>query len=93
MFASPKLDDENLEIPGYNLVKENHPSNSKRGKVCIYYKSLLPFRVIHVKYLQEPISFELRIGGKFCKFSWRYRSPSQMQDEFETFLKTLNANS
>ena len=60
-------DDENLEIPGYNLVREDRPS--KRGGVCVCYKSLLPFTFIHVKYLQESISFELRIGGKCCKFS------------------------
>ena len=34
-------DDENLEIPGYNLVREDHPCNSKRGGVCVYYKSSL----------------------------------------------------
>ena len=55
-------DDENLEIPGCNLVRKDHPSNSKRGGVCVYYKSSLSFRVINVKYLQESISFELRIG-------------------------------
>ena len=82
-------DDENLEIPGYNLVREDHQSYSKRGKVCVYYKSSLPFRVINVKCLQESISFELRIGGKCCKFSCLYRSPSQTQDEFETFLKNF----
>ena len=61
--------DKNLKIGRYNLVREDHPSNSKRGGVCVYYKSSLPFRVINVKYLQESISFELRIGGKCCKFS------------------------
>ena len=45
------FDDKNLEVPVYNLVREDHPSNSKRGGVCVYYKSLLPFRVINVKYL------------------------------------------
>ena len=84
-------DDKNLEKPGYNLVREDHPSNSKRGGVCVYYKSSLPFRVINVKYLQESISFELRIGGKCCKFSCLYRSPSQTQDEFETFLKNFES--
>ena len=39
-------DDENLEIPGYNLVREDHPSNNKREGVCVYYKSSLPFRVL-----------------------------------------------
>ena len=63
-------DDQNLEIPGHNLVREDHPSNSKRGGACVYYKRSLPFRVINVKYLQESISFELRIGGKNCRFSW-----------------------
>ena len=28
-------DNENLEIPGYNLVREDHPSNSKRGGVYL----------------------------------------------------------
>ena len=52
-----RSDDENLEIAGYNLVREDHPSNSKRGGVCVYYKSSLPFKVINVKYLQKSISF------------------------------------
>ena len=82
-------DDKVLQIPGYNLVKEDHPSNSKRGGVCVYYKNALPFRVINVKYLQESILFELRIGCKCCKISYLHRSPSQAQDEFKTFLKNV----
>ena len=39
-----------------------------------------------VEYFLESISFELRIGGKCCKFSCLYSSSSQTQDEFETFL-------
>ena len=75
-----------LEIAGYNLVREDHPSNSKRGGICVYNKRPLPFRVIKVKYLQESISFELKIRVKCCNFSCLYRSPSETQDEFETFL-------
>ena len=75
-------DDKNLEIPGYNLVREDHPSNSKCGEVCVYYKSSLPFRVINVKYLQESISFELRIEDKCCRFSCLHRSPSQTPRRF-----------
>ena len=30
-------DDGNLEVLGYNLIRSDHPSNSKRGGVCIYY--------------------------------------------------------
>ena len=28
-------DDSNLNIPGYNLVRSNHPSNQKLEGVCI----------------------------------------------------------
>ena len=62
-------DDRNLEIAGYNLAREDDPSNSKSSGTWVYYKSLPPFRVINVEYLQESISFELRIWGKCCKFS------------------------
>ena len=52
-YLNPKIpsDDKNLEIPGYNLVREDHPCNSKRGGVCVYYKRSLPFKVIDVKHL------------------------------------------
>ena len=42
-------DDKNLEIPGYNLVRDDDPPNSKHGGVCVYYKNSLPFLVINVK--------------------------------------------
>ena len=42
--------------------------------------------------MNECISFELRIGGKVCKFLTLYRSPSQNRDEFETFLDNLELN-
>ena len=61
-------DDKNLKIAWYNLVREDHPSNSKRGGVCVYYKSSLRFRVINVKYMQESVSFELRIGVNVPNF-------------------------
>ena len=31
-------DDDNLEIPGYNIIRNDHPSNTKRGGVCVYYR-------------------------------------------------------
>ena len=45
--------------------------------------------VINVKYLQESISFELKLRGQCCKFSCLYRSPGQTQDELKTFLKNF----
>ena len=78
-------DDDKLQIPGNNLILSDHPSNTKGGIACIYYKSSLPLRVINIGYLHECLSFELQIGDKICNFLALYRSPSQSQGDFETF--------
>ena len=66
--SSVPVDDDNLQIPGYSSVRADHPSNTKRGGVLIYNKNFLPIKFIDVKYLHESLNFELRIGGKICKF-------------------------
>ena len=78
-----------MEIPGYNIVRQDHLSNAKRGGVCVCYKKTLPFKLINIIYLQECIAFEIRIGRKCCKFIYFYRSPSQTNGEFESFLKNV----
>ena len=85
-------DDNNLDISGYKLVRSEHPSNSKLGEVWIYYKEVLPLRVINVNYLNEYIRFELNIGEKLFCFINLYRSPSQTQDEFDKFTNNLQLN-
>ena len=66
-FSSP-VSDKNLVIQGYNLVRYDHPTNSKRGGVCIYYKDSLTLKIINIQYLQESINFHLIIGDKVCHF-------------------------
>ena len=78
------LDDYNLEISSYTLVRSDHPSNTKRG-VCLYYKNNSPLRVVNVGYLNECLTLELKVGDKTYNFAVLYRSPSQSQDEFKTF--------
>ena len=87
--SSVSIDDDNLQIPGYSSVRDDHPSSTKRGGVLLYYKSFLLIKLVDVNYLNKCISFELRIGGKVCKLLTIYRSPSQNRDEFETFLDNL----
>ena len=31
------INDDNLSIPGYNMFRADHPSDSRRGGVCVYY--------------------------------------------------------
>ena len=71
----------------------DHPSNSKRGGVCIYYKeTYIPLRVININYLNECIRFELNKGEKLCRFISLYRSPSQTQYEFDKFTENRELN-
>ena len=67
----------------------DHPSNNKLGSVCIYYKASLPLRVIDICFQQKCITFEVMIGNKQCNFVALYRSPSQNQDELDSFKKNL----
>ena len=56
--------DNNLNIPGYNMSRAVHPSGNQRGGVCIYYKKSLPIKMLNINYLQECICFNLKIGSK-----------------------------
>ena len=55
--STTALDDENLAITGYNLLRPDHASNSKTGGVCVYYESPLALGLIDVHYLQECLIF------------------------------------
>ena len=81
-----------MEILGYNLVHSDHPSNKKRGGVCIYFKSYLPLRIININYFNECVRFELMLDDKLCNFIALFRSPSQSQDQFEFFKENLELN-
>ena len=77
---------------GYRLIRSDHPSNDKRGGVCVYFKSSLPIQLLSVSMLHEFISLEIRIDDKFCNLIYLYRSLSQKMKEFETFVKSLELN-
>ena len=71
------FDGDNLKIEGYNIMRSDHPSNSRRGGVCIYYNQSLALKILDIKYLQECIVFQVLIANKLCNFISLYRSPSQ----------------
>ena len=78
-------DHKRLDISGYYLIRSYHPSNKKRGGICIYYKNLLSLKVTGVSLLEECTAFNLIISNKPYGFIALYRSPSQSQDDFATF--------
>ena len=88
-YIDSSIDDESLEISGCCLIGSDHPSNKRRGGICIYYKNFFPLKVTGVRLLEECIAFDLILINKLCSFVALYRSPSQSQDDFATFEMTF----
>ena len=83
--SNTRLDDDNLEISGYKLVRSDHPCNTKLRGVYLYYKNNLLLRLINFVHLNECLTLELKVGDRICNFVVFSRSTNQFQDEFETF--------
>ena len=78
-----------FQIHGYNLVRADHPNNTKRGGVCTYYKESLPVRVTSLPYFKEALLLEMTDNNRKIIVSVIYRSPSQSNSEFDSFLSSL----
>ena len=78
-----------LEINGYNLLCADHPNDTKRGGVCIYYKESLPVGVINLSYFEKALFLEMTYHNKKVIVSVIYHSPCQSINEFDLFLSDL----
>ena len=81
-----------METPSYDSFRADHPSNTKRGGGCIYYRKSLPLKILNILYLHQCINSEIRLGGKLNWPVSLYRSPSQSQDDFESFANSFELN-
>ena len=84
--SSFEPDDKDLMLDGYKLIRSDHPSNTKRGVVCIYYKESLVVCLVDITSLPECLVCEVTIQNKKGYVAVMYRSPSQSSIEFESFL-------
>ena len=82
----------NLERVGYTLIKADHPSNTKRGGACLYYRNSLVHQLLNIQYLEECINFETSLAGKACNFVSLCRSPIQLHYIPEKFADNLELN-
>ena len=84
--SSIETNDDRISIDGYNLIRADHPSNSKRGGVCIYFKEHIPLiKRDDICTLDNCLVTETRSQGEKNFLACVYRSPSQNHDEFEDF--------
>ena len=81
-----KHNDTRTLIDGYNLTRLDHPSDSKNGGVCIYYKEHIPLiKRDDICTLDLCLVSEIRSQSKKCFLTCIYRSSSQNNEEFENF--------
>ena len=54
-FLSPSVSStlDSLNIDDYNIVRSDHPSGSKKGGVCCYFKESLPIRMLKITPMTE----------------------------------------
>ena len=72
------------------MIRGDHPSNTKRGGVFIYYKEYLPLiRKVDTCKLNERIVTEVTVNNERCFLTCLYRSPDQNHVQFESFCKNL----
>ena len=78
--------DQRLKIDNYELFRCDHPSNSRRGGVYLYYRDHLTVeRRPGLTSLDECLVCEVKSGTKKLILALLYRSPSQDSDEFTAF--------
>ena len=91
-FLNSKINDSDICIQGFShdVFRKDHPNDTSRGGVCLYYRENLPItRVKNLEILDEAIVCQISIKRKNVYFLVVYRSPSQTADEFNLFLDRL----
>ena len=84
--SSFEPNDKDLMLDGYKLIRSDHPSNTKRGGVYIYYKESLAVCLVDITSLPECLVCEVTIQNKKGCVTVMYRSPRQSSIEFESFF-------
>ena len=84
--SSVSIDESDLNLNGYKLIRSDHPSDVKRGGICIFYKDTLPIRFLNITNLTECLICEILYDHKKCFVVSLYRSPSQSPVEFDDFI-------
>ena len=89
--SSFATDESSLNFNGYKLIRSDHPSDVKRGGICIYYKDTLPIRFLNITNLAECLICEIVYNQRKCFIVSLYRSPSQTLAEFDNFITKFEA--
>lgn len=88
---TPDVPDEKLNIPGYNVLRNDLPPQDSHGGVMIYYKNDLPIkRRLDLEGHPNILVAELSISKKKVFFVLVYRKYGQSSDDFSIYIQNLN---
>ena len=89
--SSMPNDDHRINMAGYSFLRAYHPSNTKKGGVCIHYKDFLPLiKKDDITDLKECLVTEIIVDNGKYFFTCLYRPPSQNCDQFSDFCKDFS---
>ena len=81
-------------INGYNLIRADYPSDSKRGASCIYYNKHIPqFKRKDICTSNNCLVTEICWQDEKCFLTCIFHSPRQSHDEFEEFCIKISFTS
>ena len=88
-YLNNSISNEDIPLQGFshNVFRSDHPSNAKRGGVCLYYKEKLSIKQRpDLQILSECVVAEITSNRKKIFFVVLYRSHSQSFQQFKQFL-------
>ena len=91
-MLNTSISSEEIHIEGFSrdVLRSDHPSNSKIGGICVYLREGLPVkRRTDLEELQELIVIEVMISRKKVFLVALYRTPSQDSVQFEDFVSKI----
>ena len=74
--SSISVEDRIIQLDGYSSNREDHPSDTKGGGVCIHYKESLVVKVLDISFINECILCEVFVQNKRGYITGMYRFPS-----------------
>ena len=90
-MRNSSITSEDLFIDGFSkeLNRNDHPSKTKKGGVCLYFRESLPIkRRAGLELMQEMVA-EIAFGHKKIFFAKVYRSLSQNTEQFKHFIMNM----
>ena len=71
-YLNSSVDSSKLSIPGYDIVRADHPNDQKRDGVCLYFKENLILRRLDASYIAQCLLCKVTIENKqkriYCCF-------------------------